>query len=231
MNIENLINEYKCKKLGLPTAAVIVGRLDSDILEDVKNKISKKYNLEDEKYATNESVFYQTRRIVAKTEYIKTQKQLYTSIDFDHDLLEIISPIVNQVKLIFGNAEPTLIQIATILPSQKLSWHIDTFLYQQFSNKIHIPLFTNEKAFYDVMVGGSVKRIHMSAGNIWNINNLDLHRSINLGTTYRSHLIMDFIDIPLLQMLDETGINYFHHRLSEMSRKELLQIEELKKYA
>ena len=128
------------------------------------------------------------------------------------------------------NSEPSLIQIATILPGQKLSWHCDTFLYQQFSNKIHIPLFTNDHAFYDVFVRGNLERINMTTGRVWNINNLDLHRSVNNGDTIRSHLIIDFIDVDVLKALDETGINYFHHNLPEMGDKSRMQLASLREW-
>ena len=60
------------------------------------------------------------------------------------------------------------------------------------------------------------RKDHMTAGSIWNINNLVLHRSVNLGTTARTHIIMDFIDCSVLNTLNSIGINYFHHNLPHM---------------
>jgi len=228
MNIETLIEKYKCNKIGHPISVLEIADIDTDIFNSVRKKITDTYDLSTDVYATEEKVFYNTRRIVAKTKYIKTNKQLYTSMDFDNSLMEIIQPLIDAVKVILPNSNPSLIQIATILPEQKLRWHVDTFLYQQFSNKIHIPLFSNLQSFYDVLINGRVKRTNMTEGKIWNINNLDLHRSINLGNTIRSHLIMDFIDNDTLSVLDESGINYFHHRLDFMSEKESRQMDELK---
>lgn len=231
MNIENLIEQYKCKKLGNPASAAILGQIDPAVFASSKAAILDCYSLEDEKYSTKEPVFFDTRRLVAKSKFIKTSRQLYTDADFDGALIGIVEPLVEQVKCYLKNSEPTLIQIATLLPGQKLAWHIDTFLYQQFSNKIHIPLSTNKNAYYDVLVDGVVKRINMTEGSVWNINNLDLHRSINLGTTARSHLIMDFVDSDVLEILEQTGINYFHHRLDSMSAKENLQLTQLVEYS
>ena len=222
----------KIKKLGDPTTAVQIGVLDAELFAQTCASISDKYSLSDPKYATVERMFFDTRRIVVKTKYIKTEKQLYTDLDFDYFLIDLIDSVVENIKQFIPNAEPTLIQIATILPDQKLEWHVDTFLYQQFSNKIHIPLFSNSGAFYDVWNSEtkSVSRIHMTEGVIWNINNLNLHRSINTGSTPRSHLILDFIDRDILSVLEESGVNYFHHRLPEMSLKERRQQEQLRDF-
>ena len=217
MNIDQLILDHKCKKLKNPISSVKISDIPTDVFNDVKNTIFEKYNLEDEMYATKEFVFYETRRIVGKTPHMMTKEQKYTTLDFDYDLLEICDPIIKEVQKYLPNSEPSLLQLATILPGQKLKWHIDTYLYQQFSNKIHIPLQTNEQSTYEVFLEDKTyKKDHMTQGGIWNINNLELHRSVNLGTTSRTHIIMDFIDRDILNILNNTGMNYFHHNLPHM---------------
>jgi hypothetical protein len=197
---------------------VEIANIPTDVFNGVKNTIFEKYNLEDEMYATKEFVFYETRRIVGKTPYIMTTEQKYSTLDFDYNLLEICEPIIKEVQKYLPNSEPSLLQLATILPGQKLKWHMDTYLYQQFSNKIHIPLQTNEETTYEIFLEDKTyKKTHMSAGSIWNINNLVLHRSVNLGTTSRTHIIIDFIDRNILNTLNNTGINYFHHNLPYMT--------------
>lgn len=230
MNIENLISKYKRAKLGEPSSVIPLGKISTEALNTVKKSLDSKYDLTDPKYATSEFVFYDTRRIVAKTKHMMTTKQLFTSLDFDYELFDIVSPIIREIQDQIGRFDASLVQIATLLPQQKLQWHVDTFLYQQFSNKIHIPLTTNDKAYYDVLVNGKVLRKNMGLGNFWNINNLDLHRSINLGDVPRSHLIIDFIQEDVLDVLDNSGINYYHHRLPEMSEKEKRQYAELDEF-
>ena len=217
MNIDQLILDHKCKKMGNPMATVKVANIPTDVFDNVKNTIYSKYDLEDEMYATKEYVFYETRRIVGKTPHMMTTEQKYSTLDFDYDLLEICNPIIKEVQKYLPNSDPSLLQLATILPGQKLKWHIDTYLYQQFSNKIHIPLQTNEHATYEVFLEDKTyKKEHMFQGSIWNINNLELHRSVNLGTASRTHIIMDFIDRDVLNILNDTGINYFHYNLPHM---------------
>lgn len=218
MNIEKIISEFKCKKLGNPTSAVKIAEIPNDIFENFKRSIIRNYNLEDELYSTKEYVFFDTRRIVAKTPYVKTEKQKYTNIDFDYNLLDICGPVIQEIKKYLPNSDPTLLQLATLLPGQKLQWHIDTYLYQQFSNKIHVPLFTNEQSTYEIFLENKhYEKIYMEPGSIWNINNLELHRSVNQGYTFRTHLIIDFIDKDILSILETLDVNYFHHRLNYVS--------------
>lgn len=219
MNIDQLILDHKCKKLGNPTSVVNIADIPTSVFNNVKDTIYGKYNLEDEMYATKEFVFYETRRIVGKTPHMMTKEQKYSTLDFDYDLLEICDPIIKEVQKYLPNSEPSLLQLATILPGQKLKWHIDTYLYQQFSNKIHIPLQTNEQATYEIFLEDKTyRKDHMSVGSIWNINNLVLHRSVNLGTNARTHIIIDFIDRDVLNILNTTGMNYFHYNLPFMKQ-------------
>jgi hypothetical protein len=218
MNIDQIISEYKCKKLGSPVSAIKIADIPSDVFLKFRDTISSRYNLVDQAYATKESVFFDTRRIVAKTPFIKTTEQKYTNLDFDYKLFDICLPIIEQVNQYLPNAEPTLVQLATVLPNQKLTWHVDTYLYQQFSNKIHIPLYTNPNATYEVFLENKhYEKINMTEGSIWNIDNLVLHRSVNNGNTFRTHLIIDFIDKTVLAELEKLEVNYFHHNLPYMT--------------
>lgn len=217
MNIDQLILHHKCKKIGSPISASKIADIPVEVFNSVKNLVFERYNLEDEIYATKEFVFYETRRIVGKTPYMMTKEQKYSSLDFDYDLINICNPLLAEVQKYLPNAEPSLMQLATLLPGQKLKWHVDSYLYQQFSNKIHIPLQTNNSATYEVFLEDcSYKKTHMTEGAIWNIDNLVLHRSVNLGTTSRTHLIIDFIDRDILNILEQTGINFFHYNLPHM---------------
>ena len=230
MNIDLLISEHVEPKIGNPESVIKLFDIPDDLLTKVKNELTIKYDLESEEFKTNEFVFYDTRRIVMYSTLFKTSKQLYTNKDFDYELDKIIRPLLEYVTSVIGkNYIPTLTQLATLLPNQKLKWHVDTFLYQQFSNKIHIPLFTNEESYYETFNGETLEKTHLNFGAAWNINNLDLHRSTNLGETFRTHLIIDFIKEDKLKILEGTGLNYFHHRLDFMSEKEKNQLINLKK--
>jgi hypothetical protein len=231
MNIEDLIKKFKKPKFLNPVCAKNIGNIDLEFFTNFKNNILSKYDVEHEKYITEELVFNKSKRIVGKTPYFKTTEQLYSKLDFDYELLNICEPIVAEVNKFIVNSAPVLIQIATLSPNQTLYWHIDTFLYHQFSNKIHLPVQTNPRSIYEVFtLENEYKRMHLFEGSLWNINNLILHRSGNFGEVSRVHLIIDFIDKDILSELDKTGINYFHTRLESMSALEKLQLIELKKH-
>lgn len=228
MNLENLISTYKNNKIGNPDSAVIIKDLTPRVLSSVVNLITANYNPEDKKYATKERVFYDTRRIVARSNYNTNSNQIYSSLDFDDKLAEIVQPIVNEINVVLPSVVPVLMQLATLLPSQSLQWHTDVFLYQQFTNKLHIPLISNSESFFEVFVKDTfVKRVNMIPGLIYNIDNLALHRSINNGGSMRTHLIIDVMELSTLETLLNTGINFFHTKLPAMSEIEKVSLEKL----
>ena len=228
MNLEDLVIKYKNSKTGNPIGAVSIKEILPTVLSSVVESITANYNLEDEKYATKEQVFYDTRRIVARSNYNKKSDQIYSNLDFDDALTEIVNPILTEINQVLPTSVPVLMQLATILPSQSLSWHIDVFLYQQFTNKLHIPLISNPKSFFDVFVKDEyVKRTNMIPGLIYNIDNLSLHRSINNGNSIRTHLIIDMMEKSTLESLLDTGINFFHTKIPRMSEVEKVSLEKL----
>jgi hypothetical protein len=232
MNLESLINKYKIKKYKDPRSVVKIKDLDPEVFDNFKSSILNTYNLTDLKYSTNEWVFYNTRRIVANSKYNPLSNQLFTDLDFDNSLSVICDPIVEQIYQILPNHVPVITQLATIIPQQKLQWHIDVFLYQQFTNKLHIPIITNPGSFFDVFLDEQIIRTHMPAGSVWNINNLALHRSINTGEHYRTHLIIDFMEKNIIDELLELNINFFHTKIPSMSSIEKSSLEILvKKYS
>jgi Aspartyl/Asparaginyl beta-hydroxylase len=223
MNLENLINKYKITKYQEPKCAVKIKDLDPNTFHTFKTSILDSYDLTDPKYSTKEWVFLDTRRIVAANKYHPLKNQLFTELDFDQKLSKICTPIVEHIQQQLIGYVPVVTQLATLLPQQKLQWHIDVFLYQQFTNKIHIPIVSNPNSFFDVFWDNNVSRVNMPETSVWNINNLALHRSINLGTQFRTHLIIDFIKQDTIEELTELGVNVFHTKIPEVSAVEEMQ--------
>jgi hypothetical protein len=228
MNLENLAKTYKIKKVGYPKDAISIADISLNLLDNVQASILNTYNLTDAIYSTKEHVFFDTRRIVASSKYNPKLAQIFSNLDFDYTLNNIVEPVVKRIQEIIPGSVPVLTQLATILPQQNLKWHIDVFLYQQFTNKLHIPIITNSDAFFEVIVDDTVNCINMTRGAIWNINNLALHRSVNRGNTYRTHLIIDVMDENILGYMLETGIDFFHTKLESMSIAEQEIIKKLK---
>lgn len=229
MSLEHLVDKYKNKKIGQPRDAIKIADIDTTMLDSVRDAITHTYNLVDPAYATKERVFFDTRRIVADSKYNPKKNQVFSNLEFDHALNCITTPIVEQIQKLIPGYVPVLTQLATILPCQSLKWHIDVFMYQQFTNKLHIPIITNTNALFEVLVDGKINSINMTVGGIWNINNLAIHRSINKGDTFRTHLIIDVMDESILNTLVDTGIDFFHTKLSWMSDYESDALSELQR--
>lgn len=230
MNLEDLVEEFKHVKVGNPISCCPVYKLPDNVLNTFTEQIKARYDLTDDKYSTKEQVFYETRRIVAKSKYNKETSQFYSSMDFDDDLTKLSIPIVEEINKFLPDYVPALCQLATILPGQQLKWHIDVFLYQQFTNKLHIPIETNTESYFDVFVNDDyVDRVNMKVGSIYNIDNLALHRSINKGSNPRTHLIIDVMKRETIEKLCDMDINFFHTRLPSMSEQEKASLELLRK--
>lgn len=229
MNLEDLAQQFKHIKIGNPVSCVPVHELPNNVIETLVQQVQEKYDLTDEKYSTKEQVFYDTRRIVAKSKYNKETTQFYSVMDFDDELTMLTKPVVEEINKFLPDYVPALCQLATILPGQELKWHIDVFLYQQFTNKLHIPIITNDNSYFDAFVNDEyVDRVNMKVGQVYNIDNLTLHRSINKGSTPRTHLIIDVIKKDTVEQLMTMDVNFFHTRLPSMSDKEKISLEKLK---
>lgn len=212
MSLELLIKKYKIQKIGNPACAVTIADLPEDILNAFRNSILSEYDLEHEQYATTEKAFYNSRRIVAHNKFNKLSSQVYTNAKFDNTLEKLCEPIINEIRKILPNSVPVLIQLATLLKKQNLQWHVDAVIYHQFTNKIHIPIISNDACFFETLnaVEKTVNCVNLCLGKLYNINNLDLHRSINQGDTSRTHLVIDFMPDHILKMLLDLNIDFFH---------------------
>lgn len=197
-------------KLGNPVCARHLGNVPATIMTRLRDEVAK-YDFTSEQYVTTERSFKGTRRVVARDPRHKNKEQVYATADFDDNLMRITAEVRGFIEFYFlPKSIPVLVQLACLMPGQRLEWHVDSFLYQQYTNKIHVPLFSNQQSCYSVYKDGKFMNEHLDVGTVWNINNLDMHSSFNFGTTPRVHLIMDYVDAEILEELEATGENYIH---------------------
>lgn len=71
-----------------------------------------------------------------------------------------------------------------------IAGHTDFGYSLLHAHRFHIPLITNEGVLFTV--GGET--VHMSAGDVWEINNGRRHSVTNLGAESRVHLIVDWAE-------------------------------------
>ena len=93
----------------------------------------------------------------------------------------------NQVlkKLESLGLHPRRSRIICLEPGSELKWHQDG-LASQYQVRVHIPLLTNENAFFETQEG----RFHMPAdGDGYLVHTNLFHRATNYGTTPRFHFV------------------------------------------
>ena len=102
---------------------------------------------------------------------------------------ESIEPILESVADFYGyhKAEFPRIMLAKLPIGGEIKPHIDKSPAAQFPHKIHVPLQTNEKAFFHL----EETSVNMKVGNAYEVNNNVLHWVKNNGKTDRIHLIFE----------------------------------------
>jgi hypothetical protein len=91
--------------------------------------------------------------------------------------------------------------LLTRLPAgAEIKPHIDEGESLKRCHRIHVPVITNEKAWFYV---GALK-FHMPEGEMWEINNRRTHAVHNGGDAARIHLIMDYVQ-PGETVFDQEG--------------------------
>lgn len=105
---------------------------------------------------------------------------------------------INYIMKLTGIANPVLVQadIARMHPGGDSLMHIDTRFSHRYSRRYNIALETNPECYlyhnsYDLENGGV--RDHIEPGEVWELNNKIEHTAVNLGTTWRTHLIIDIM--------------------------------------
>ena len=80
--------------------------------------------------------------------------------------------------------------LVNLLAEKKIPEHIDKGFSLNVCKRIHIPIITNNKVFFNV--GG--EKINLKKGEMWEINNSKKIHSVENNSKYdRVHLIIDWI--------------------------------------
>lgn len=177
-------------------------------------------DLQSDATITNEKVFAGTHRLTATNKFAPKDQKHSSSARSD-ELFSIVKTQVSYLQQIYPGTIPVLIQCATIPPNTELLWHVDSYLYQNVSHKIHIPISTTPLAMYqckDTM--NMFRSYHFNEGHMFEINNILLHRAVNHGSTPRTHIIIDMMDAVELKRFEEADIDYFFTHHTENKAKE-----------
>jgi hypothetical protein len=134
-----------------------------------------------------------------------TDKKLY------YKFQKLVDKVLKSLQDIFNYENPVVIKLmfAKLLPRAEISTHIDKSEILRIVQRIHIPLVTNS----DVTVTINNKKYKMETGKIYNFNNTLSHSVVNNSDMERVHLIIDYVDQKVLDLLnikiEETDIMVF----------------------
>ena len=98
-------------------------------------------------------------------------------------------------------APPMRCLLARLAPGATIAPHIDRADYFSHTVRIHVPVFTDP----DVLMVCRGRAFHMREGEVWALNNSNLHAVLHDGTQARTHLICDFLPTLELEALTLAG--------------------------
>ena len=100
-----------------------------------------------------------------------------------------VAPIIERLKGHFGREGVFVrVLIARLNAQSEIKPHVDKGYSLINCNRIHIPLFTNDQVQFSV--GGESRTLN--EGEVWEINNADVHAVTNASDYPRVHLIIDW---------------------------------------
>lgn len=70
-----------------------------------------------------------------------------------------------------------------------ISAHVDNVFTLSHSHRVHIPIITNDKVKFSI----ADQTKNLKEGEIWEINNREMHSVLNDGDTSRTHIIIDWV--------------------------------------
>ena len=164
-----------------------IGTIDDSILQPLREKCFIVDWMHD-KFSRHEPVL-STGRLCTLPYFLRRPEQRTYNTE-QEELIEVALPIVDEVLTHFPDLVPIRGEIVNLLPGRELTLHVDVFWFHKHSKRIHVPIYTN----IDCVQIFEDREIHLSVGNIYEINNRILHSARNNGKEPRFHLILDLID-------------------------------------
>ena len=100
-----------------------------------------------------------------------------------------VAPIIERLRDHFGNQGVFIrVLIARLNAQSEIKPHVDKGYSLINCNRVHVPLFTNDQVQFSV--GGESRTLN--EGEVWEINNADVHAVTNASNSPRVHLIIDW---------------------------------------
>ena len=104
------------------------------------------------------------------------------------DVSECVVPVFNTLKAVFGSGGVIRCLLTRLKAGGHISAHRDHGFSLQHSHRVHVPIMTAPEVMF--VVGGEPR--HLSAGEVWEINNCRTHEVFNRSAIARVHMIVDW---------------------------------------
>lgn len=164
-----------------------IGVVPIDLIEKAAI-LCNKIDWASDRYTRDNDISLKTysRLLPMKSESVT--KPVYT--EQEQELVDICQCIIDSLPDEFKGLEKLNSEIATLPPDTIIKLHYDGKWSHKSSRRIHIPIMTNNKCD-NTWLNTTLK---MEPGKVYEINNRVLHGARNKGDTYRTHIVIDFID-------------------------------------
>ena len=169
----------------LPLGCVDVGRL----LPLVAQMSERSWALEDAGKENAFAVFHHTQHLVFRFIRDNCDPHDHYSNPAWVPWKAYLLPVINQAIVPYGFSAPVFpkVMLARLKAHSWIDRHRDGAGSNLVTHKIHVPLVTNAKAWFEV--GGT--RRHLEEGQAYEVNNIIDHGAVNDGDEDRIHLIFE----------------------------------------
>lgn len=185
----------------LETDLIKLGETDVSALAEKVSSLSEEMWMENEsrqkKFAVHTHT--QTIRMIYDPDFRHRNPTRYPIMDAFEPLM---SPLIRMIedhyakalegKIIPQEFKPSYF-VRTIMtrldPQGEIEPHTDGGMSLKRCHRIHLPIITNEKCIFTT----GETSLHMRAGEVWEINNRQMHCVKNNGDEPRVHMILDFV--------------------------------------
>jgi len=190
---ENKINPNKTKTVRE------LGQVDISVIRAEIINLSPQFWQEQNSNKPNSfKALKQTEHIVFK--FIRNFQSHLDSVEYPiwETWREKIEPPLNFATKSYGYQQGMYprIMLAKLPPGSRIPLHIDANAAANYPHKIHIPIQTNDKAYFFV----DKTTYHFAEGYAYEVNNKTRHGAVNFGETPRIHLIFEYCDLVKQQI-------------------------------
>ena len=158
----------------------------------VRNLSDAEWDAENAAKENDFAVFSQTRHIIARFSPATGGPEGYHSTDFWARWSDALTPVLSSVATQYDLRRPDFskVMLARLAAGGKIDPHYDIGLSNHLTHKIHVPLITNPKVWFQV----EGETFRLEVGKAYELNNVGLHAVSNEGPADRIHLIFELFD-------------------------------------